>query len=56
MKQFLIQIVLIPVLSIFMLTCTDDALFDPTGETGITVSAFVCDTTGWDTSLYKFEY
>ena len=40
---------------IVYLACTDEALFNPTGETGITVYAFVCDTTGLDTTITQFD-
>ncbi len=51
MKTFFTLILLMTLGVVIYLSCTKDALFDPTGETGITVSAFVCDTTGLDISL-----
>ncbi len=52
MKTISFPVVLTLVTSVLLLTCTNnEALFDPTGETGITVSAFVCDTTGVDTTI-----
>ena len=51
-KYLIITLVSAGLLLLVYMACTNNnALFDPTGETGITVSAFVCDTTGLDISL-----
>ncbi len=55
MKDIFYHTIPFIVLIVILVTCTDDALFDPTGETGITVSSFLCDTTGLDTTFEQAD-
>lgn len=36
---------------VFLLTCTKETSFNPTGEIGVTIEAYVCDTTDLDTTI-----
>ena len=56
MKTLITITLLIFTTIIIYISCTNnEALFNPTGETGITVYAFVCDTTGLDTTITQFD-
>ena len=42
-------------IAIYLSCIRDDALFEPTGETGITIAAYVCDTVGLDTNFTEAD-
>ena len=52
MKKFLsIVSILFLAFIVIYLSCIKDTSFNPTGEIGVTIEAFVCDTAGLDTTI-----
>lgn len=52
MKWFLTNATILILCGIMMyLSCIKETHFNPTGDIGVTIEAFVCDTTDLDTTI-----